>query len=435
MSTHRLTFRHALLLACAGGSVPPLHAQASRLTLAEVRAEADRASPRLRAADAAARAAGLRVRPSTRPPDPVVQLGWMSYSLPEVRPMAPLAMRQLQVMQMLPVAGRLGAQRAVAEAGSDASVAQRGAVRLAVRREVTESFLELSYLDQAIALARETERLANDLRETSAAMFRGGEGQSADVLRADVEVARMRAEIERMTAMRRATEAGLVALLARRAASAIGEVAPAVLPATLPALDSLVAIARVRRPEIAASDAVVRGTAASERVARSELWPDVTVGLQLADGRDLAGMRETMGSLMLGASLPVFASRRQLAMREEAAAMRQMAEADRAMLASETEGEVAMAHADLTRARRLRELYARDVLPAADAALTASLAAYRAGTVPFMTVLDAQMTLTGHREALLALDRDEGRAWALLESLTDVDWFTIGAAAPGGRDD
>ncbi len=418
-----------------GASLAPLRAQTLHLTLAEVRAEADRSSPRLQAAAAAARAADRRVLPSTRPPDPVVQLGWMSYALPDLRPMAPLAMRQLQVMQMLPVAGRLGAQRAVAEAGSSAAAAQLLVARLAVRREATETFLELARLDAGLTLARETQRIAQDLRETSAAMLRGGEGRQADVLRADVEVARMGAELERMAAMRRATAARLVAILARTPGAEVGVLAPVGLPSTLPLLGDVVAAALARRPELAVAEAVIEGSAAAERVARSELWPDVTVGVQLADGRDLAGMRETMGSLMLGASLPVFARRRQLAMRDEAAAMRQMADADRAMLTAETAGEVAMAHAELARARRLRDLYAREVIPAAEAALTASLAAYRAGSVPFMAVLDAQMALASHREGLLALDRDEGIAWAMLESLTGADWLTIGAAAPGGRDD
>ena len=121
---------------------------------------------------------------------------------------------------------------------------------------------------------------------------------------------------------------------------------------------------------------------------------------------------------MLGISVPIYASHRQYQMQYEATAMRDMATADLANMRAETRGSIAEAYANLSRARRLAELYRTSVLPQADATVQSSLAAYRAGTVNFMTLLDAQMTLNRYRQDLLTLEADEGKAWAELEMLT-----------------
>jgi outer membrane protein TolC len=142
-----------------------------------------------------------------------------------------------------------------------------------------------------------------------------------------------------------------------------------------------------------------------------------------------------MGSLMVGASLPIHAKDRQLQMREEANAMHAMATADLAAMRAETRGAVGEAHASLVRARRLAELYRSSVLPQAEATVASSLASYRVGTVNFMTLLDAQMSLNQYRQQLITLEAEEGKAWAELEMLTGrvlVDANTAKPARPAG---
>jgi outer membrane protein TolC len=125
-----------------------------------------------------------------------------------------------------------------------------------------------------------------------------------------------------------------------------------------------------------------------------------------------------MGSLMVGASLPVFARDRQFKMREEAAAMKLMAQADLAAMRAETRGKIGEAYAALTRARTLAQLYQTTVLPQAEATVASALTAYRVGSVDFMTLLDDRMTVNKYRQELYALDADQGKAWAELEMLT-----------------
>lgn len=106
------------------------------------------ASPTVAAANALARAAEARVAGARRPPDPQLQLGFMNRELPSLRSMAPLGMTQLQLMQMIPVAGKLGLAGEVAEAQAAAARSRAADVRWDVRAQAAMAFYDLYQTDQ-----------------------------------------------------------------------------------------------------------------------------------------------------------------------------------------------------------------------------------------------------------------------------------------------
>jgi outer membrane protein TolC len=85
---------------------------------------------------------------------------------------------------------------------------------------------------------------------------------------------------------------------------------------------------------------------------------------------------------------------------------------------AETRGKIGEAYAALARARTLARLYRTTVLPQAEATVASALAAYRVGSVDFMTLLDDRMIVNKYRQELYALEADQGKAWADLEMLT-----------------
>jgi outer membrane protein TolC len=155
---------------------------------------------------------------------------------------------------------------------------------------------------------------------------------------------------------------------------------------------------------------------------RREIWPDITIGFQYGR-REEMGRTENMGSVMIGAALPVFARSRQLRMRDEAAAMQQMARADLNAMRAETNAAIAEAHANLVRARTLARTYGSTLLPQAEASTESALSSYRVGRVDFMTLLDNRMAVNRYRKELAALEADEGKAWAELEMLSGRELY------------
>ncbi|MEP6621848.1 MAG: TolC family protein [bacterium] len=404
--------------------------------LGDLYAQAQRHNPKVAAAHALARAAAARVPGATRPPDPVLQLGFMNYNLPSLAPMPTLGMRQLQLMQMLPLGGKLTLAGQVAGAAASASTHRATDLVWEVRAALAMDFYDLYATDRGLGVARETLRLLQDIERTAESMYRVGEGRQADVLRAQVEIARMVEDTIRMRAMRETMVARINALVDRDATVEMDTPALPEFPMTVPSRAWLDSIAVGERPMIAAGLDDVRSAASSEQLAHKEIWPDLQVGVQYAQQGGDMGLQH-MGSLMLGASLPVFARDRQLKMRDEAGAMKQMAQADLAAMRAETRGKVGEAYAKLMRARNLAQLYRTTVLPQAEATVASALAAYRVGRVDFMTLLDDRMTVKKYQQELHVLDGEQGKAWADLEMLTGRELFDPNRASrtnPASRD-
>lgn len=420
------------------GAAPPVASQAitgvsGGLRLGALYAAADRANPRITAADALATAAQARVPGSRRPPDPQLQLGFMNRSLPGLGPMDIVGMTQLQVMQMVPTGGKLGLAGEAAAARATGAHERATDIRWDVRERVAAAFYDVYRTERSIAIALETRRLLDDVASTSESMYRVGEATQADVLKARVEIARMTEEIVAMRAMRLVSLARLGGLLDQPVDSST---VPAVLPAfpdTLPSADSLMHQATVSRPMVRAGEADLTAAQADTRRAWRELWPDLQVGVQYGQRGGMGGV-ERMASLMVGASIPVFAKSRQLRMRDEADAMQAMASADLKSMRADTRARVGEVHVEWVRARNLSALYRTTILPQARAAVTASLAAYRVGQVNVMTLLDNQMTVNRYTQELAALEAAEGMALADLEMLLGRELFdpNTGRPAPGG---
>jgi outer membrane protein TolC len=418
-----------LALAAAGFSVQAAAQStpvADTLTLAAAYAEAAARNPMLRAERERADAVAAMRRSAGLPPDPQVQLGIMNASLPDLRTDMPTSMApSIQVMQMVPFPGKLGLAGRIA--GRDAEIAAAGAAEAGwmVRGRAAMAFYEVYRADRQITVMRETLALLRTFEAVARAMYGAGTGRQADVLRAGVEVSRMEADVARMQAMRAAAAARLNAALGRPAGTPVRAVALAPLPLGVPSPDTLRAWALEDRPLLLRQRLAVARAQDQARLARREIWPDFTLGVQYGERRDPGMGTERMGSLMLGFTVPVFARQRQFAMRREAAAMERMAGAELQDAVVQAEARIAELAAELERARTLVRLYRGQVLPQAEAAVQSALASYRVGAVDFMTLVDAQMAVNGFRQELFALLADYGTAVAGLE-------MVLGRQLPAG---
>ena len=361
------------------------------LRLADAVRVALEANPMLRAARASAAAAGQRVGPAGALPDPQLQLALMNREAGAFgSTMDPMTMNQLQLTQMLPWPGKLGGARRAARHGAAAAAADADEQLRMLGARVRMAYFETAYADRAVAVMERTRGLLRDLLDVSTAMYAVGSAAQQDVLRAQVEIARMGEEITRMGQMRVAAAARLNALLGREAPSLVpGLELPDWPVDELPAVDSLVAWALAGRPALTARAERVAAADATLSAARRELYPDFELGAAY----QRRPLYTDMVSLMVGVNVPLFAGSKQLPMRREAAAMRDMAAAELADLRNETVAQIVELRARAVRDRNLGRLYGGTILPQAQAAVGAALAGYRVGRIPFMQLVDNQMTV------------------------------------------
>jgi len=437
----RRATRTAATLATLALAARTVCSQPPRMRLGEVYAELERNSPRISATRLLVRALQARVPAAKRLPDPQLQLGSMNRSLPGLAPMPAIGMTQLQVMQMIPLGGKLALAGTVATAYADAANARADNVVWELRYEAATAFYEVYASEQQLDVARETLRLVEDIARTSESMYRVGQGRQADVLRANVAIAKMVQDTLRMRATRETMMARLDGLLDRDRNRDIARTARPRFADSIPTRAWLDSIATTSRPAIRAGLQSVRAADASASLARKEIVPDLQIGVQY--GRAASTMvdvnggtatkTDNMGSVMIGASIPIFARDRQHQMRNEAEAMKVMALAELEAMRAETRGKIGEALANLTRARELARLYRTTILPQAEATVSSARSSYRVGTVDFMTLLDDQLMVNQYRQDLIAMEADEGKAWAELEMLLGHELFDPGNLARLGE--
>jgi outer membrane protein TolC len=437
-SIHRILWAATI---CLLWLAPPLAAQATAgppqpLVLGDVFRALEVESPRLEAARQMSRAADARIKPASTLADPQLQFGLMNRNLPGFGLQDPLGMNEIQVMQMVPIAGQLGLSGRVAEAQASAVQARAADLSWELRSRAAMAFYEVYRVDRSIAVSLTTQGLLRDIATTARTMYSVGQGRQADILRAQVEVDRMTEEIARMRAMRDAAGARLNSLLNRPSATPVASPVLPRFPRELMRADSMERLALAGRPMLAAGAFEVEAAAAAQRRARREIWPDLQLGVVYGQ-RPMAGGTERMVSLMAGFAVPVWAGRRQLQMRREADAMRLGVEAELTALRAETRGRLGELTAAWRRSRDLRTLYATTILPQAEATVASTLSAYRVGEVDLPMLLDAQMTVNKYRQQIFLLEAEEGTALAELEMLLGQPLFdpaqTENAPPPGGE--
>jgi outer membrane protein TolC len=416
MSPRRIGLVTGVLVSLAARApaqaAPP---SADTFTVAEALRIAREANPMLRAARASATAAAQRVGPAGALPDPQLQFGLMNRMASDFgSTMDPMTMNQVQLMQMLPWPGKLGnakraARHTAAAAGAEADEQERMLVA-----QVRMTYYDVAYADRALAVMERTRGLLRDFTTVATTMYAVGSGIQQDVLRAQVEVARMGEAITRMAQMRIAAAARLNALLGREATNPIGAVALPELPTDdLPLADTLIAWALASRPALRAGAERVAAAEASLGAARRELFPDFQLGVQYQQRPQFP----TMVSLMLGFNVPLFAAAKQLPMRREMAAMRDMSQAELLSLRNETIARIIETRARAAQDRALGRLYRTSILPQARSAVQAALGSYRVGRVPFMTLVDNQMTVNRYETEAYRFLADYHQAVGELEAL------------------
>lgn len=383
------------------------------LAVADAVAMARDANPGLVAARLRADAAVERVAPAGTLPDPQLTFGLMNRPVDGFGTGEPMTMNQIQLMQRFPWPGKLGFSEERARSLATAGALEADNVEVQLVSRVKEQYYELAYMDRAIAIMERTRDLLRDFFQVSRARYEVGEGLQQDVLRAQVAVAGMSEDIIVMEQQRVAMAARLNALLGREATASVGALELPDSEGPLPEVDSLLAIAAAGRPALLASQERARAAQWGYRVARRQLYPDLTVSLGYGQRPQFGDM----ATLMVGVSVPLWAGARQLPMRREMAAMQASEEAMARDLYNETFAELTALRAQAVRARELSRLYVTSILPQARAAVESALSAYRVGQLEYGTLVENEMTVNRYEIELVRLTAQYHQAVARIDAL------------------
>jgi outer membrane protein TolC len=394
---------------CGIGALAPARASAqaavlpSPLGLGDVIRIAAERRDEIQAARERARAGEARPAIVSALPDPM-----LSTSLDHLPFMLDGADFSVTLEQQVPLSGIRGHRRASAVADVERLRAEARLMMLDVSVGAANAYLMLQERRRAGLLLDEQLAFARDVVSAANARYGSGRAPQADVLRAEVEVARLEARARALVSEIRAAEAMLNTSLALDPATPVPQLVQLALTAPVPSWEAIKA-ALVARPELAAGRAGVARAAADVEVMRDMFRPMATIrtgpAYTMAEGRGWMAMA--------GISLPIWRGRLRAGV-AEAQAMRAMSEAELRAMTRMIEGEAAVAVNQLQAARDRRAALDTDVLPRARMAIDPLVAGYAAGQLPLVSVIEAIQSLWIVQSDLIAADTQLGLAWARL---------------------
>jgi cobalt-zinc-cadmium efflux system outer membrane protein len=312
------------------------------------------------------------------------------------------------IEQQIPLSGIRGHRRASALADVDRLRADARRVTLDVGVEAATAFLMVQERRRTEALVAEQVTFARDVVAAANARYGSGTAPQSDVLRAEVEVARLQAASRALASEVRAAESMLNASLALEADEPVPPLTPLVLTHPMPAWSAIKARLG-SRPELAAGHAEIARADADVAVMRDMSHPMATIRTGVA-----STMAEGRGWMaMVGISLPIWRGKLRAGV-AEAQAMRAMSEGDLRAMTRMIEGDAAVAVHQVQAARDRQAALATDVLPRARMAIGPAIAGYAAGQVPLVSVLEAVQALWRVQLDLIMADTELGLAWARL---------------------
>ena len=314
----------------------------------------------------------------------------------------------ITIEQRIPLRGVRRNRRASALADVDRLRAESQRTTLDVAMQAANAFLMLHERRRTQVLVAEQLALARDLVSAANARYAGGTAPQSDVLRAEVEAARLEAVARTLVSEVRGAEAMLNSSLALDADSPLPPLVPLRLSQPVPQWPAIKA-ALTSRPELAAGRAEVTRADANVQVMKDMFKPMLTIrtgpAYTMAEGHGWMAMA--------GFSLPLWRGRLHAGV-AEAEAMRAMTEAELRATTRMIEGDAAVAVSQLQAARDRQTALEANVLPRARMAIDSAVAGYAAGQLPLISVIEAVQALWLIQGDLIAAETELGLAWTRL---------------------
>ena len=401
--------------ACYGRTVPT-SAQADVATTQPARPEATAANlrdfivralehnPDIKAAQRNAAAKAERIAQVTALPDPVLS----TKTLPEpVRTAEGDNFFILGIRQKLPVPQKLDRAGRIALEETRMAIDQLEQTRLRVIAEVKRAYFRLYIIDRTVEITQDNQGMLRGLIEVARGQVAAGKRQQQDVLRAQVELSNLEAQLIELRRRRTTTEANLNTLLNRSSTTAIPSPRPFGVRQVDLKLEELFARGVKVNPQLKRFERQIERDRQAVELARLAYWPDFTVGFEWMEmeprepfgnpARDKKGRARVArqmseeGSdnwaITFGFNLPIWLDKIEAGIRE--ATQRLAASRHRYTSARNTvHFRIEEALARVRAQKELAEIFDSTIIPQARQTYEVSRSGYAAGISDFQYVID-----------------------------------------------
>ncbi len=400
--------------------------------LADLVAEAERNHPSIQTAARMVDVKRARVAQARALPDPQISAGYMGSLAPfKTQKNDPSSYRTLGVMQELPYPGKRDLRGRIAAKEADAEMPNVEAARRRVRAEVKLAYYELWSVEKSQEITGKNKELLEKFARIAEEKYKVGKGLQQDVLRAQVEVTRIRQRQTLLEQRRHTQEALIASLLVRSDDTPLGPLPAVIAKGGLPySLEELIGKGVENSPEIRRQEQLIEQSRLAVNLARKEFYPDFSISWDYQNRT--SGIPEMYG-LKFTMNLPFFNKGRRYAAVNEASetqtGARQMREAVRTVLMFQVKEQFLAARAS----DELLTLYSKALVPQSALTLESSMAAYQVGSVDFLSLLTNFITLLDYETSYYEELARYQQALVRLEELTGIELDGAAGSAPEAR--
>lgn len=352
-------------------------------------------------------------------PDPKFNYG---YFVQEVETKVGPQRQRVGIMQVFPWFGKIEARKDAAAANAEAARKRYEAEKLKLFAEVKDVFYEYAYLWRAVEIARENLELIKHFEEVARTKYMAASASHPDVIRAQMELAKLEDQLKSLEEMREPISARLNSILNRRSFTILPWPRVETFQPVQISRDKIIEMLKANNPELAALDFEVEAAKSRVELAKKKFYPDIGVGVDSiqTDGGDDAVI------LMFSLNLPIWRDSYKGAEQQARADVRKSAQEKRQAentIVARTERVLY----DFEDSFRKVKLYRDILIPKAEELLGSSETAYKAGTVDFLSLVDAQRMLLKYQLFYERSVADNGQKLAELDMLSGtelsaVDW-------------
>jgi outer membrane protein TolC len=407
-----------IVLSCLAAAAWAQGASQPVLRLSDLLAEARQKSPEILAARARVQASRARVPQSQSLPDPMgmVELdnaGFKQYTVGT--DMGSQVM--YSITQDIPFPGKLIAQGHAAGREADRSSAELKAVEWDVLTRLKTAYYDLGFVYESLDILEKNRSLLDQFAKTAEVKYRTGSGIQADVLKAQVELAKVEEKRIGLEQRKTALEAQIRSLLTKAPAEVLGRPEP-VLVSFNKSYSSVESLALKNNPELLAQTKGLESSRAQVAEAKYGYLPD----LSLTAGYGYRGQLDPMVKAGVGFNIPLWAIGKQRNAVKEAQSNLGEAKYSQEAMKQNVLARIGEGYSAVTKAQSLADLYGKTIVPQADAALQSAFSSYKVGKMDFLALLTDFTTLLDYQLQAREQEAELAKAVASLEQVAGTDF-------------
>jgi len=320
-----------------------------------------------------------------------------SYFLEEVETRVGPQRQKFEIMQTFPWFGVIEARTDEAAANAKAAYKRYEAKKLELFQQVKYAFYEYSYLAMAIEITKQNLELVTHFEEIALNRYTTAITSHPDIIRAQIEMAVLEDRLASLKELRPAITTKLNSILNREASRPLPWPKSPEYQHVSMDFSQLYAMIVKNNPDLQALEYEVEAARNSEKLAEKKSYPQLGIGVGYIDtaharasGVDDSGKDPVIG--MVSLTLPVWADNYKAARRQAQARLNQKIH-EKTQTENMFAAEAQQLLYDFEDSNRKLTLYRDVIIPKAKEMVAASESAYQAGSIDFLSLIDAQRLL------------------------------------------